>query len=71
MQYNLREKQSKCGEIMEQFLTAAEAAGRLRVNRQTVYRAIWAGKLRGVRVGRLWRIEEAALAKYLDGQAVK
>jgi excisionase family DNA binding protein len=52
---------------MEELLTLAEAAEALRVSQATVRRLIDAGELRGVRVGRLWRVPKAALEAYLGG----
>jgi excisionase family DNA binding protein len=52
---------------MEDLLTLAEAAEALRVSQATVRRLIDAGELRGVRVGRLWRVPKAALEAYLGG----
>ena len=43
------------------YLTVKEAAGRLRVARETVYRWLRAGKLTAVRVGKEWRIPLEAL----------
>ncbi len=48
-----------------QLLTVEEAAAHLRVNPQTVYRLLRAGKLPGVRVGRQWRVRRADLDAYL------
>jgi excisionase family DNA binding protein len=52
---------------MEDLLTLAEAAEALRVSQATVRRLIERGELRGVRVGRLWRVPKAALEAYLGG----
>lgn len=46
-------------------LTPEEAAAILRVNPQTVYRALRAGKLPGAKVGAQWRILRADLEEYL------
>lgn len=43
------------------FLTPAEAARLLRVSEDTVRGMLNAGTLPGLRLGRLWRIPEAAL----------
>jgi excisionase family DNA binding protein len=48
-------------------LTPEEAAARLRVAPQTVYRLARAGKLPGVKVGHLWRIRRADLEAFLAG----
>lgn len=47
------------------FLTVAEVSAQLRVNPDTIYRAIAAGELGAVRVGRQLRIDEVGLARYL------
>lgn len=47
------------------YLTIAQVAERLQVDRQTVSKAIRLGKLEAVRVFRHWRISEAALSEYL------
>jgi excisionase family DNA binding protein len=52
---------------MEKLLTLAEAAEALRVSQATVRRLIDAGELRGVRVGRLWRVPKPAVEAYLGG----
>lgn len=40
----------------EDLLTPLEVAERLRVNREVVYKWLQSGKMKGIRVGRLWRI---------------
>jgi len=52
---------------MEELLTIAQVAKHLQVSVATVRRLIDAGELRGVRVGRLWRVPKAALEAYLGG----
>jgi excisionase family DNA binding protein len=47
------------------FLTPAEVAGILRVSRMTVYRLVHSGELPAVRVGRSFRVPEAAVNDYL------
>ena len=44
------------------YLTPAEAAAVLRVDRKTVYLLIHNEKVKSVRVGRVWRIAAASLA---------
>jgi excisionase family DNA binding protein len=51
-------------------LTAAEVADQLRVSTMTIYRLIRRGELPAVRVGRNYRVREADLEAYLDGQVV-
>ena len=48
--------------------TIEEVAKVLQVNQRTVNRLLERGELRGVKVGRLWRIPEAALDAYLRGE---
>jgi excisionase family DNA binding protein len=48
---------------MEKMLTVAEVAEILRVSERTIYNLLEAGNLRGVRIGRSWRIEKEALAE--------
>ena len=51
------------------FLSVGQAAERLGVHPNTVYRMIVAGRLGAVRAGRLWRISEAELARVSPGPA--
>ena len=46
-------------------LTPAEAMDILGVGKNTIYRLLNSGELRGVRVGRSWRITGDALEEYL------
>jgi len=57
---NLLEKQT--------FLTLQEVSALLRVSTQTVRRWIKAGKLPAYKVGRVWRIKDVDLDRWLDGQ---
>ena len=50
---------------MEKMLTAGEIAEALRVSVRTVYNLLEAGALRGVRVGRAWRVPESALQEFI------
>ena len=50
---------------MEKMLTAGEIAEALRVSVRTVYNLLEAGALRGVRVGRAWRVPESALEELI------
>ena len=52
---------------MEELLTIEQVAKHLVVSVSTVRRLIDAGELRGVRVGRLWRVPRAAVEAYLAG----
>jgi len=47
------------------FLTVAEVASLMRVSKMTVYRLLHSGELSGVRVGRSFRVPEAAVHNYL------
>lgn len=55
------------GEPAVAFLSVDEAARRLGVHPNTVYRMIVGGRLRAVRAGRLWRIPEGELARFEPG----
>ncbi|MBZ0268898.1 helix-turn-helix domain-containing protein [bacterium] len=55
----------------EEFLTAAELAGRLRVRIGTVYSWAADGRLPSVRMGRLVRFSPTAIEKWLSGRAVR
>lgn len=47
------------------FLTVAEVAGIMRVSKMTVYRLVHSAELPAVRVGRSFRVPEAAVDQYL------
>ena len=47
------------------FMLPKEVAARLRVSERQVHVLLQRGDLAGLRVGRLWRIEPAALEAYL------
>ena len=51
---------------MEKLLTAGEISEALRVSVRTVYNLLEAGTLRGVRVGRAWRVPESALEEFIS-----
>lgn len=51
------------------FLSVDQAATRLGVHPNTVYRMIVGGRLPAVRAGRLWRIPEGELARVASGPA--
>ena len=51
---------------MEQLLTPEAAAEKLAVSVKTVKNLLRSGKLRGVKVGNLWRLQEEALEEYLE-----
>jgi len=52
------------------FLTVAEVATELRVSTMTVYRLIHSGEMQAVRVGRSYRVPEAALDRFLAAQGI-
>jgi excisionase family DNA binding protein len=51
----------------DQLLTPVEAAARLKVSRLTLGDWLRSGKLKGVKVGRLWRVRESDLEAFLKG----
>jgi excisionase family DNA binding protein len=53
------------------FLTVAEVAEIMRVSKMTVYRLVHNGDLPAVRVGRSFRVPEAAVDAYLRGSYVE
>lgn len=53
------------------FLTASEAAERMRVSKMTVYRLIKSGKLPAVQIGKAYRVREDELERYLDASYVQ
>lgn len=51
---------------MDQLLTPEAAAEKLAVSVKTVKNLLRSGKIQGVKVGNLWRLQEKALEKYLE-----
>lgn len=51
-------------------MTVKQAAERLDVDIETIRRAIRAGKIEAIQLGRGYRIAETALEKYVQGQTV-
>ncbi|WP_107288277.1 helix-turn-helix domain-containing protein [Streptomyces sp. NBRC 110611] len=47
------------------FLTVAEVAAVMRVSKMTAYRLVHSGHLPAIRVGRSFRVPEAAVHEYL------
>ena len=47
-------------------LTVGEAARYLRLHEQTIYHLLRSGRLKGARVGRVWRIHRTALETFLS-----
>jgi excisionase family DNA binding protein len=56
---------------MEMLLTVEQAAQRLQLTPYTVRAQLRQGKLRGIRRGRVWRIEESALLESTPAPARK
>ena len=50
-------------------MTVAEVATALRVSKMTIYRLIHSGELPAMRIGRSFRVSEAAYHSYLDSLA--
>ena len=50
---------------MEELLTVKEVADKLKVNVMTIYRRIWRGELKSIRIGRLIRIPVQEMEKIL------
>src|SRR5262249_43672606 len=55
--------------MSEAFLTTEEVAQRLRVTDQTILAYLRAGELRGVRLGRFWRVRESDLQRLLQARS--
>lgn len=55
-------------EPAEPVLTPVEIAARLRVSKETVYRAIRAGELPSVRIGSMYRVPLSAYNAWYEGQ---
>jgi excisionase family DNA binding protein len=53
------------GESLDELLLPAEVARILRVTPRTVERYCKQGKLRAVKIGRLWRIPRSSLEEFL------
>ena len=53
---------------MAEVLTIEEAAARLKLKPQTVRDWLNAGKLKGVKLGRVWRVDAEALDRLLAGE---
>ncbi|MFA5445775.1 MAG: helix-turn-helix domain-containing protein [Bacteroidales bacterium] len=46
--------------------TPSEVAEKLRVNREVIYKWLQAGKLKGRKIGNLWRVSESDLDEFLN-----
>ena len=53
---------------MERALTVPQVAERLSVHPKTVYNMLVRGELRGVKVGRVWRVPAEELEVFLRGE---
>jgi len=51
--------------VNEEYLTPIEIAKQLKITERTVYRWLDAGDLRGVKLGRVWRVRRNDLEKFL------
>jgi len=49
--------------------TVRQVADALSVSTLTVYKWLWSGELNGYRLGRVWRISEEELKKFLKRRA--
>lgn len=56
---------------MPKFIKVKDAAAQISVHTTTLLRAIAAGQLKAVKVGREYRISEEALQAYLNSQTVE
>ena len=50
---------------MEELLTVREVANRLKVNVMTIYRRIWNGQIKSIKIGRLIRIPAKEVERIL------
>ena len=53
----------------DDLLTAEEACALLKVGHNAIYVLLNSGKLKGFRVGRVWKIPKAALEEYIRDNA--
>jgi excisionase family DNA binding protein len=53
---------------METALTVSQVAERLSVHPKTVYNMLGRGELKGVKVGRVWRVPKEELEVFLRGE---
>jgi excisionase family DNA binding protein len=57
--------------MTERFLTPAQIAERLQVSEKTVTRWLQAGDLKGIKIGRLWRVREEDFEAFLQASSTK
>lgn len=46
--------------------TPAEVAEKLKVNREVIYKWLQRGKLKGRKIGKLWRVSDSDLDEFLN-----
>ena len=56
---------------MEKIYTPEEIAERLQVQERTVYGWLRSGKLRGSKLGRLWRVRESDFTAFMEAAMPK
>lgn len=54
--------------LEKEYLTPYEIADRLKVDQETVLRWLRDKKLRGIKMGKLWRVTVPDLAQFLEDQ---
>lgn len=57
-------------EAKEQLMTPDEVAERLSISAQTVRGYIRTGRIRAIKVGRLWRVRDSDLQEYMRGDRI-
>jgi len=55
-------------QMIEKLLTVEEVAENLRVTAYTVREHLKSGRLRGMKIGKLWRIKESDLEAFIKGK---
>lgn len=50
-----------------EYLTPEQVAAKLQLNTRVVRRLMAAGKLPGIKIGRIWRVSAVALRSYMQG----
>jgi len=56
--------------VVDQIYTTEQVAKLLQIHPLTVLKYIKAGKLRAIKLGRVYRIRESALQKFLDQDVI-
>ena len=57
-------------EFRERLMTPEEVAERLAITPKTVRRFLREGRLKAMKVGRLWRVRESDLLEYMKGERI-